>query len=117
MDGAAVAILHAVEAHALVAVQMAAIAPAHPVFGPVQAHLAMLQAPGLALVDALLLPVLALVDGLRRGRDCDAERRQGRQSQDKLSHLITPSIVSVVAAGLGWPAPTRAFPPGRLKRG
>jgi hypothetical protein len=91
MDGAAVAILHAVEAHALVAVQMAAIAPAHPAFGPVQPHLAMLQAPGLsvgeragalALVDALLLTMLALVDGLRRGRDCDAERRQGGQSQD-----------------------------------
>jgi hypothetical protein len=117
MDGAAVAILHPVEALALVVIEMAAIAPAHPRLGAVQAHLAMLEAPrlvpgqravALALADTLFLTMLALVDRLGDGRHRDRDGRGGGKSKDKSLHLVSPLHTSRVARRLSV-ATTRFF--------
>jgi hypothetical protein len=110
MDGAAVAIFHALEAMALAPVEVAAVAHAHPRLGTMEPHLAMMQAPGLlwrqvavahALADPLRLAMLALVDGLRRRRDRDAHGRHRRQGQDQSLHHSSPSTIEPAPSGAG----------------
>lgn len=84
---------------ALMRGQVAAIAPAHPLFGSMKPYLTMFEArcfvsckrtAALTLVNPLFLPMLALIDRLGHCREGQTNGRGGRQSQDQPIHMLAP---------------------------
>lgn len=68
----------------------------------------------LALSNALFLPVLALINRLRVGRDGNARRNDHRKSKNEFFHFITPIETGAHNASINVPAQKR-YGPSALK--
>ena len=93
--------------------KVSAIPPAHASLSPMKPHFAVLKPTRfragqltipLTVSNALFLPVFALINRLRAGRDGHARRNDHRKSKNKFFHFATPIATGAHNASINFPA-------------